>query len=207
MTFKQPPHLAIGGPWKWRSVDLVTLALLGVAFGVAFWGWDIACYPAIEAAFAVFPPGASITVGVWVLPAIVGALVVRRPGAALLCELLAASVEALLGNKWGLNVMLSGALQGLGMEIAVAFLLWRQWRVAIAILGGLLAATLEIAAYEWWVYQTEYSWTQRFISLGFGLISGALVAGLGGWALMKALAATGALDAFPPGRARLAARA
>ena len=129
-------QLAAGGPAAWRSVDLVTIAILGVALGVAFWGWDLLLYPAVSAALnTVFPPLASLTLGVWVLPAVVGGLVVRRPGAALLCEIVAATVEALLGNQWGLNVMISGTLQALGVEIILAVFLvllsviiYRSWR-------------------------------------------------------------------------------
>ena len=123
-------QLAAGGPAAWRAVDLVTIAILGVALGVAFWGWDLLLYPAGSAALnTVFPPLASLTLGVWVLPAVVGGLVVRRPGAALLCEIVAATVEALLGNQWGLNVMISGTLQALGVEIILAVFLWRGFRV------------------------------------------------------------------------------
>lgn len=204
MTTTSHPHLATGSPWSWRSIDIVTLAILGVALGVAFWGWDSLLYLPIEAALSAYPPAVSLTLGVWLLPAIIGGLVVRRPGAALFCELVAAIVEALLGNKWGLNVLVSGFLQGLGVEIAMAILLWRNWRLVMAVLGGLLAAVLELALWEWWVYQKEFSWSQRFVALGCALISGAVVAGIGGWALVKALARTGALDAFPPGRERFA---
>ena len=73
-------QLAAGGPAAWRSVDLVTIAILGVALGVAFWGWDLLLYPAVSAALnTVFPPLASLTLGVWVLPAVVGGFVARRP--------------------------------------------------------------------------------------------------------------------------------
>ena len=57
-------QLAAGGPAAWRSVDLVTIAVLGVALGVAFWGWDLLLYPAVSAALnTVFPPLASLTLG------------------------------------------------------------------------------------------------------------------------------------------------
>ena len=35
-TFTRDRALARGGPFAWRAVDLVTAAILGVAFGVAF---------------------------------------------------------------------------------------------------------------------------------------------------------------------------
>ena len=196
---------ATGRLVAWRSVDLVTIAIIGVALGVAFWGWDLLLYPGISAALnAVFPPAASLTLGVWVLPAVVGALVVRRPGAALLCELIAATVESLLGNQWGLNVMISGMLQGLGLELVMALFVWRRFTAAVAVLGAIFAAILELCVWEWWVYQVEYTMAMRFVALGCALASCSTVAGLGGWSLVRGLAATGALDAFPPGRERMA---
>ncbi|WP_432495807.1 ECF transporter S component [Kineococcus gypseus] len=183
---------------RWRTVDVVTTAVLGVAFGVVFWGWDQA-YNVFSPAFNVFAPLAGLVAGVWLLPAVVAALVVRRPGAALLAEVVAATVEALLGNRWGGGVLISGVLQGLGVEIAVAVFLWRRWSLGVAVLGGVLAAALEVVAYEWSVYYADWGFDWKLVYLGFFALSGALVAGLGGWALVRALARAGALSAFAAG--------
>lgn len=198
---------ALGKPAAWRSVELVTVAVVAVALGVAFWGWDMLLYPWVSAGLnALFPPAASLTLGVWVLPAVIGALLIRRPGAALLCELIAATVEALLGSQWGLNVMVSGFLQGLGVELVVALFLWRRFAMPVAALGGACAAALELCVWEWWVYQVEYTMPMRFVALGCAVVSCVLISGVGGWSLVRGLAATGALNAFPPGRERLAGR-
>ena len=200
-------QLAVGGPVAWRSVDLVTTAILGVALGVAFWGWDLLLYPAVSALLnTAFPPLASLTLGVWVLPAVVGGFVVRRPGAALLCEIVAATVEALLGNQWGLNVMISGALQALGVEIILAVFLWRGFRLGVAVLAGVLSAILELCCWEWWVYPGEYTASMKLVALGCAVISCSAISGLGGWGLVRAMAATGALNAFPAGREHLIRR-
>ena len=200
-------QLAVGGPVAWRSVDLVTTAILGVALGVAFWGWDLLLYPAVSALLnTAFPLLASLTLGVWVLPAVVGGFVVRRPGAALLCEIVAATVEALLGNQWGLNVMISGALQALGVEIILAVFLWRGFRLGVAVLAGVLSAILELCCWEWWVYQGEYTVSMKLVALGCAVISCSAISGLGGWGLVRAMAATGALNAFPAGREHLIRR-
>ena len=200
-------QLAVGGPVAWRSVDLVTTSILGVALGVAFWGWDLLLYPAVSALLnTAFPPLASLTLGVWVLPAVVGGFVVRRPGAALLCEIVAATVEALLGNQWGLNVMISGALQALGVEIILAVFLWRGFRLGVAVLAGVLSAILELCCWEWWVYQGEYTVSMKLVALGCAVISCSAISGLGGWGLVRAMAATGALNAFPAGREHLIRR-
>jgi energy-coupling factor transport system permease protein len=184
----------------WRGVDLITAAMLAVAFGVMFWGFDTFVYPILSTVTAGFPPAGELMLGVWLVPAVVGALVIRRPGAALFTELVAANIELFLGNKWGAAVLLSGLLQGLGVELALALFRHRRFGVVVAVLGGVLAAVLEIVFYEWHAYVAEYSTAWKAIYLGAGMVSGAVIAGVGGWVLVRALAGTGALNAFPPGR-------
>ena len=65
---------AAGRPWSWRGIDLITAAMLAVAFGVVFWGFDTFVYPAVSAATTAFPPLGALTLGVWLVPAVVGAL-------------------------------------------------------------------------------------------------------------------------------------
>jgi len=185
---------------RWRGVDLITAAMLAVAFGVVFWGFDTFIYPFLSAATAGFPPLGELMLGVWLVPAVVGALVIRRPGAAIFTELVAANVELFLGNKWGAAVLLSGVLQGLGVELAMALFRHRRFGVVVAVLGGVLAAVFEIVFYEWQSYVAEYSSAWKAIYLGCGMLSGAVIAGVGGWLLVRALARTGALNAFPPGQ-------
>ena len=184
----------------WRGVDLITAAMLAVAFGVMFWGFDTFIYPIVGTATAGFPPAGELMLGIWLIPAVVGALVIRRPGAALFTELVAANVELFLGNKWGAAVLLSGVLQGLGVELALLLFRHRRFGVVVAVLGGVLSAAFEIVFYEWQSYVAEYSTAWKAIYLGLGMVSGAVVAGVGGWALVRGLARAGALNAFPPGQ-------
>src|SRR5674476_1321189 len=97
-------------------------------------------------------------------------------------------------------VLLSGVLQGLGVELALALIRHRRFGVIVAVLGGVLAAAFEIVFYEWYSYVADYSMAWKVIYLGCGMVSGAAVAGVGGWALVRGLAGTGALNAFPPGQ-------
>jgi len=184
----------------WRGVDLITAAMLAVAFGVMFWGFDTFIYPILGTLTAGFPPAGELMLGIWLVPAVVGGLVIRRPGAALFTELVAANVELFLGNKWGAAVLLSGVLQGLGVELALLLFRHRRFGVVVAVLGGVLSAVFEIVFYEWQSYVAEYSTAWKAIYLGLGMVSGALIAGVGGWALVRGLARTGALNAFPPGQ-------
>lgn len=186
------------GTLAYRTVDIVTVATLGVAVGVAFWGWD-QLYTVFSAATTAFPPSGALLAGPWLLAGVVGGLVVRKPGAALFCELIAANVEYLLGNQWGASVMVSGLLQGLGVEIVLALFLYRRFGLLVAALGAAFAGCVE-SVYEWYAYLPDWDLGYRLAYLAMFALSGAVVAGAGGWALVRGLAATGALDAFPAGR-------
>lgn len=184
---------------QWRTIDLVTAALVAVTMGVVFWAWGLA-YNVPAAVFKGFAaPFAGLLNGPWLLAGVLGALIIRRPGAALFAEMLAASVSALIGTEWGWLVLVSGLLQGLGVELAVALFAYRRFGVLVAMLGGALAGLLS-GIYEVLYYYSgiDLQW-QVLYTLSF-MVSGVVVAGLGGWALTRALARTGALGALPPGQ-------
>jgi energy-coupling factor transport system permease protein len=183
----------------WRTVDLLTVAFLGVAFGIAYWAWGLAYQAPGNALAAAFPPLQGIVGAPWLMAGVVGGLVVRRPGAALFCELIAAVVEALPGSQWGVSTLVSGTLQGLGAEIAFAVLGYGVFGIGAAVLAGALSAPLE-AVYEWYVYWTDWGWDYKVIYAVVLTVSGAVIAGGVGWLLTKALARAGALNAFPPGQ-------
>lgn len=183
----------------YRTIDIVTVTTLAVAFGVAFWGWS-QLYVVISNAWGVaFPPAAGLLGGPWLMAGVVGGLVVRRPGAAVVTELLAATVEALLGSHWGFSTLAAGLVQGLGAELVLAVFLYRRFGLPVAVIAGAVAGAAE-SVYEWFSYYADWDLAYRLTHLVFFAFSGAVVAGLGGWMLVRALAATGALDAFGAGR-------
>ena len=106
---------------RWRTIDIVTVAVLAVVSGVVFWAWNLV-WTATGPAFAAFPPAQALLYGVWLVPGVLGMLVVRRPGAALATAFLAAAVSWLLGAWWGLSVLWYGVLQGLAPELVFAAL-------------------------------------------------------------------------------------
>ena len=183
----------------WRTIDLLVAAFLGVALGVVFWGWTNLVDTVGKAAFFAYAPASGLLLGGWLLAGVVGGLVVRRPGAALLVELVAALVEALLGSHWGITAVYSGLCQGLGAELAFALLRYRRYGVAAAMLAGALSVPFEMV-YERLAWYQAWPLRDTLVYSGLSTLSGVVIAGLGGWALTKALAEAGALRAFPPGQ-------
>ena len=187
---------------RWRTLDIVVAAVIAVAFGVIFWAWGLV-WRATDPLFAFFPPSQALITGVWLVPAVLGGLIIRKPGAALFCETLAATVSALLGSEWGGVTIAQGLVQGLGAELAFAAFRYRSFKLPTAVLAGALTG-LSAALFDFFVWNTEYAlFAYRIPYALFTIVSATLIAGLGGWYLTRALAGTGALDRFAAGRERL----
>lgn len=187
---------------SYRTIDLVTIATLAVALGVTFWAWGKAYAGLSGLAVFSYPPSVGLLGGPWLMAGIVGGLIIRRPGAALVTEIAAAAVSGLVpgGTEWGMSVLISGFWQGLGAELILAVFLYRRFSLPIAALAGAVAGAIE-SVYEWFAYyEGVFSTSDRLAHLGFFALSGAAIAGGGGWLLTRALARAGVLDAFGPGR-------
>lgn len=190
--------------YRWRTVDIVVTAVIAVAFGVIFWAWDLV-WNATDSVFTFFPPAQAVLYGVYLLPAVLAGLLVRKPGAAVFAETIAAVISAFLGNKWGATVIPEGIIEGLGAELAFLIFLYRSYRLPVALLSGALAgfaATMFDAFY--WYPSPDYSWTSfKLPYIGIGTASSLVIAGLGAYTLVRALAPTGAVDRFAAGRERV----
>jgi len=183
---------------RWRTVDIVLGAALAVAFGAVFQAWNL-LWTAISPAFVGLPPLQGFMYGVWLLPAVLVPLVIRRPGAALLGEGVAAVASALFGAPWGLLTIVYGLMQGGAAELVFAMGLYRRWGLAISLLAGAAAGAAAVLL-DLVIYYP--SWAAGFQVLYAALVipSAAIVAGLGGWLLVRALSRTGVLSAFPAAR-------
>jgi energy-coupling factor transport system substrate-specific component len=193
-----PAALARRPLMAYRTVDLVLTVAIGVVFAFVFLAWG-QVYTLFEPLQLVLPPSVGLLAGVWFLPALVAMLIVRRPGAALLAELIAAVLEMVLGGQWGIGTVVSGLLQGGGVEIAFLLTAYRRFTLPVAMVGGVLSGILEWV-YERFTYYPEWAWPSAWALLGFFVVSAAVLCGVLGWALMRALGSTGALSAFPAGR-------
>jgi energy-coupling factor transport system substrate-specific component len=186
--------------WTWRTVDIVVAAAIAIAFGVVFWAWN-QVWAAATPAFVAIPPAQNILYGVWLVPAVLAGLIIRKPGAALFTELVAASVSAILGSQWGLDAVVSGALQGLGAEIVFLVVGYRRWTIVVALIAAVGTA---IAA---WVHDTPLYYAEiglgpQLVILAFMVVSAIVIAGIGSWLLVRSLVQTGVLAQFPAGRAQ-----
>jgi len=180
---------------RWRTRDIVIAAVVGVAFGVVFWAWGVA-WPLLDPVFAFAPVLKDLGYAVWLVPAVLAPLIIRKPGAALFAELVAAGVSALLGSAWGADTLLSGLVQGGAAELVFAFTLYRVWTFPVLVAA---AAASAVAAWlhDWVVYYPTVDTTLQIARGIVMVISAAVIAAGGSVLLARSLRRAGVLEGFP----------
>ncbi len=179
----------------WRTVDLIVAAVLAVASGVIFVAWNSLYVPLSIGLSGLTPGFVAILDGVWLIGGLLVALVVRRPGAAVLGEVIASTVSAIIGNQWGFTVLILGVAQGLAMEYG--FRLMRRTKVdffVVAVagaMGGLVQGLLE---FVYWYPANGPVFAVVYVTsaIASGAILGAGLSVL----LVRALSKTGILATF-----------
>ncbi len=185
----------------WNTRELVVAAVLAVVVGVIFWGWGLLWSSAFQA--VPFPASYSL-VGLWMLGGLLVPYVVRRPGAALFGELVAAFVSMAMGNQWGILTMASGLVQGVGSEAVFACYRWRRFGFPALYLAAALAGAFSILLDTFvYGYYAAYTWSSIGIAAVLCVISSVVLGGVLAWLLGEALARTGALSGLAIGAGRV----
>jgi energy-coupling factor transport system permease protein len=191
----QAPAYGAAAPDAWRTRDIVVTAVIGVAFGVVFWFWNTIWVP-LDGVFALAPWAKDLLYAVWLIPAVLAPLIVRKRGAAIFAEMTAAGVSALLGSPWGPDVLLSGFVQGAAAELVFAFTLYRIWTFPV-LAAAAVASALAAWIHDWVVY---YGAFDPIVQIARGIamaISAVVIVAGGSVALHRALKQAGVLEGFP----------
>ncbi len=197
-----PKGTSAAGTWSaaWTTREIVVAAVLSVAVGVVFWTWGLL----YATAFAAIPfPASYALVGVWMIGGLLVPYVIRRPGAAVVGELVAAFVSMVLVSQWGAAVLLSGLVQGVAAEAVFAGLRYRVYSTPILMLAGALAGVASIVLDSFlYGYWEAYSIGSIVVGAVLVAISGALLGGVISKLAGDALAGTGALSGLGISRER-----
>ena len=162
--------------------------------GVVFWAWGLVWSP-ISTVLGVLPGVAGVLNGPWLIAGVLGALIIRKPGAALFTELLAATVSALIGSQWGILTLVSGVVQGLGAELVFAIFAYTQWKLWTAVLAA-IGSSVALAANDLIVWYPGADALFQTVYLVSSIVSGAIIAGVGSWSMVAGLSRAGALRSF-----------
>jgi energy-coupling factor transport system substrate-specific component len=185
------------GGLGWRTRDIVVTAIIGVVFGVVFQAWNWIA-GATSGLFAALPATANLLYGVWLMPAVLAPLIVRKPGAALFAELVAAGLSVFLGSQYGPDAMLSGLVQGAGPELVFLLFRYRNWSLPVLALAS-AASAAAAWAHDWIIWYPTNGLDVQVWFLACAVVSAIVIVAGGSVLLVRALRQAGALKGFPAG--------
>lgn len=189
------PAFGATAPDAWRTRDIVVTAVIGVAFGVVFWFWNTIWAP-LDGVFALAPWAKDLLYAVWLIPAVLAPLVVKKRGAALFAEITAAGVSALLGSQWGPDVLLSGFVQGAAAELVFAMTFYRSYAFP-TLVAAAIASAAAAWIHDWALYFPAVDPAVQLVRGAMMAISAAIIAAGGSVLIERSLRQAGVLQGFP----------
>ena len=178
----------------WRTRDILVVAVIGAVFGIVFAVWN-GVWLVVAPLSAPVPIPAFLLYGVWLVPAVLAPLIVRKPGAAVFAEMVAAGVSTLAGTPWGPDVLLSGFVQGAAAELVFAMTLYRSW--SLPVLGAAAVASAAAAwIHDWVLYYPDADVPLQVVRAVVMAISAIVIVAGGSVLLERALRRAGVLEGF-----------
>ena len=184
---------------SWKLKEIILMSLFGVVFGIVYL---LFVHVSNIWAGVIGPIAYEWMFGIWFIVSIISMYIIRKPGAALLPETMASVIEVMLGNAAGPRLILSGVIQGLGAEAAFAVTGYKHFNLAILMLAGAGSA---VFSFVYGYFVSGYAALDpSFVALMFTLrvLSGMIIAGVGGKYLADGLLATGSLRGYAIARAK-----
>ncbi len=146
----------------YTTIDFALLGAVAAVVSIIFW----AAWFVYDIGTSLLGPfgGVLISYGLWYVGAILAMSIIRKPGAALVGETLAAAIEVILPAPGGLYNLAYGFLQGVFAEIAYFLTGYRLTPLAHAVAGAASAIGTMIAnllLFKTLIYEADP--TQGFI--------------------------------------------
>jgi energy-coupling factor transport system substrate-specific component len=202
-TVERVQAVAPASPFDaWRTRDIVVAAVIGIVFGVVFAAWN-GLYAGLG---FLTKPVSDLIYGMWLVPAVLAPLVIRKPGAALFAEMAAAGLSFILGSQWGPDALLSGFVQGATAELVFAFTGYRRWSLPILATAA-VASAVGAWIHDWVIYYADVSIELQLVRFALMAVSAIVFAAFGSLALERSLRRAGVLDGFGAGSGGLTSRA
>lgn len=177
--------------------DYLLIGFICVLFGVVYL---LAVYAGGMLTGVLAPMGLGILgyepfYGIWFMAPIFTLYLIRKPGIGIITEVIAAVIEVLLGNMFGVLVIVSALIQGLGVELAFIASKYERITYQTTMLGAVLAT---VFSFLWTGFRSNYlalDWKIVAAIFVIRLVSALLFTGYLSKRLCDQLLATGVVKA------------
>ncbi|MCC5894055.1 MAG: ECF transporter S component [Alkalibacterium sp.] len=135
--------------------DYLLMALISVVFGVVYL---LAVYAGTALTTILTPMGLGVLgyepfYGIWYMAAIITTYLIRKPLVGIVTEVIAALIEVLLGNMFGVMVLVSAFIQGVGVELPFTFTKYENYSYKVAMASAVSATVL---SFLWTGFRSNY---------------------------------------------------
>ncbi|RIL81796.1 thiamine ABC transporter permease, partial [Staphylococcus equorum] len=125
--------------------------------------------------------------GMWFAAAVVAYLIIPKMGIALIAEFAAGAGETIVMGRFDIPTIIYAILQGLACEIVFAIFKYKSRTFMVSLLAGMAAALISFPVDWYYGYLTEVATWNFVLIIVFSFISGAILAGVFTYFVVKAL--------------------
>lgn len=176
--------------------EIIVIAMLSALIGVVFTGLD-SLYGPLQALAG--PVGGDFIYGLYLVSALLGMYVVRKPGAGLMGSLFTGLVNLMMGSPYGIHIIVAALLQGAGVEIGMSLFKYKKFNFMSMGIAAVIAMIC-VTARDYFIFGFALYASLIPIMLVIRVAS-SLVFGAGlTMALGQAIKATGVVSGFNIGR-------
>lgn len=133
--------------------EIIVIAMISALIGVVFTGLD-SFYGPLQALAG--PVGGDIIYGLYLISALIGMYIVRKPGAGIMGSLFTGLVNLLMGSPYGIHIIVAALLQGAGVELVMATGRYKKFNFismgSAAVLAMLLVTTRDYFMFGFGLY-------------------------------------------------------
>jgi energy-coupling factor transport system substrate-specific component len=178
---------------KLKITEIMFIAVISTALGVFWWGYTF-FYDLLKPFLKPFAIE-NLLSGVWLMGAVFIPYIIRKPGSALLGEMIAAFVQGFIA-RWGIVSIIWGFGQALPVEIFFLLLGYKKWNFMYLVIAGIISAISSFFLSFYW--EKWYLLEFRYIAVQFSsfIITGAVLTSFLSYWLANRLKATGVLNQF-----------
>jgi energy-coupling factor transport system permease protein len=179
---------------KLTLADILVTAVIALVFAVVYVLW--AQFYAFVTPFGLHIN--ELVYGMWFIAATIAFLVIRKPGVAIIAELVAASGEFILGSPYGVPLLIYGLIQGLGAELVFAAFRYKRFSVIVVSLAAIGATIGSLIVDYFNGYIVDLALWNLLIMIGARALGAIMIAGIFAYAIVKALELTGVTNLVRP---------
>lgn len=131
---------------NWKLKDVLMMGIISALFGVIYLGCTYfgGFLSGILTPMGLSALGYEPFYGIYFMAGAFGVYIMRKPGAGIISEMLAAIIECLLGNYFGPIIILSGLIQGIGIELLIALFRYKKFSYPVMIASSIICSILTL---------------------------------------------------------------